>query len=184
MQGTRTSRRKLIIFTVAMVVLIALLIAIDQLTKAYFKKNYTSSTEKFVIDGFFYFTYTFNTGAAFSFLADKAWGQTFFKILTSVALVLFVILFVFSFKKKYKFLSVGLVFVISGALGNFIDRLRFDGVVDFIGLIFFGWRFPVFNIADICMCVGVIMTLIHFLFLDNNALFKKNGKKKVSDTKE
>ena len=88
---------------------------------------------------------------------------------------------IFSFKKNYKFLTVALVFVISGALGNFIDRLMYDGVVDFIGFIFFGWHFPVFNIADICMCVGVVMVLIHFLFLDNNALFKKNGKEEVSN---
>ena len=181
MQGTGTSRRKLIITTLIFVVAIALLILIDQLTKLYFKTNYTSGDEKYVIGGFFYFTYTFNTGAAFSFLSGKAWAQTFFKVLSAIAIVAFILLFIFARKRKYKVLSIALVFVISGTIGNFIDRIRFDGVVDFIGLIFFGWRFPVFNVADICMCVGVIMVIVHFLFLDKNALFKKNGKKKLSN---
>ena len=179
MQRIRFNRK--IVFCVVSVLLIVGLILLDQLLKNYFKNKYASGDSKFVIDNFFYFTYTFNTGAAFSFLATKSWAQLFFKILTGVSLVGFIILMIFSFKKNYKFLTVALVFVISGAMGNFIDRLMYDGVVDFIGFIFFGWHFPVFNIADICMCVGVVMVLIHFLFLDNNALFKKNGKEEVSN---
>ena len=182
MQRTGLNRRR-IIFHIVAITLIVGLILLDQLLKRYFKNNYSAGEEKFVIDGFFYFTYTFNTGAAFSFLANKSWSQLFFKILTGVALVLFVLLYIYSAKRKYKWLSITIVFVLSGAIGNFIDRLMYDGVVDFIGFIFFGWHFPVFNIADICMCVGVIMVIIHFLFLDKNALFRKNGKKNLPDNK-
>lgn len=184
MQRVGADRRKIIVFSVVMIALTALFVVIDQLTKAYFKKAYSPSDEKYIIDGFFYFTYTFNTGAAFSLFADKPWGQLFFKILTSVALVLFVLLFIFSLRKRYKLLTISLVFLISGALGNFIDRIRFDGVVDFIGLIFFGWKFPTFNIADTCMCVGVILIIIHYFFIDKHALFKKNDKKNVSDKQQ
>lgn len=181
MQGTGTNRRRTIIYVVCLIALIGGLILLDQLLKKYFMNNYLLGEEKVVIDNFFYLTYTFNTGAAFSFLAGKSWAQLFFKILTGVSLCLFILIFIFAIRKKYKFLSVALVFVISGAVGNFIDRLMYNGVVDFIGFIFFGWHFPVFNIADICMCVGVIMVIIHFLFLDKHALFRRNGKKELSD---
>lgn len=183
MQGTGTSRRKLITFNIIAVALIAIFIVVDQVLKNYFKTNYSSGREDYIIDGFFYFTYSFNTGAAFSLFADKPWGMTFFKVLTCVALVLFVLLYVYSCKKRYKFLTIALVLVLSGTIGNFIDRIMYNGVVDFVGLIFFGWRFPIFNFADVCMCIGVIMTIIHFLFLDKNAIFRKNGKKKNTDTK-
>jgi hypothetical protein len=62
-----------------------------------------------------------NKGAAFSFLADKPWGQTFFKIITPIALILFGIMFFLAFRKNYKFYLYGVTFMITGTLGNFIE---------------------------------------------------------------
>jgi len=67
--------------------------------------------------------------------------------------------------------------VVGGTLGNFIDRLSFNGVTDFISLVFGDYYFPVFNLADSFLTVGVIMLIVHFLFLDESALFKKNNGK-------
>ena len=71
--------------------------------------------------------------------------------------------------------------MITGTLGNFIDRLIFSGVRDFIRLEFM--NFAIFNVADILLCVGVAMVIVHFLFIDENAVFKRNVKKS-EDTNE
>lgn len=175
-------KKKIIKITLEIVIplLIAgVLILIDQLTKLYFAKNYELyAPRKDVIEGFFGFKYVQNTGSAFSMFADKTWGQTFFKILTPIALLAYVFLYVF-IGRKYKFLPVGIIFTLAGTVGNYIDRLINSYVIDFISFTFFGWDFAIFNLADVFLCVGIAMILIHFLFLDNDAVFKikkKDGK--------
>ena len=66
-------------------------------------------------------------------------------------------------------------------MGNFIDRLLNSKVVDFLSFHFWGYDFPTFNVADICLTVGVIMLIVHFLFFDGNAVF---GKKQISENDE
>ena len=175
MQRDGANGRKRIIFEVLALVLLIALIAIDQLTKLYFSKSLKYGQKIDVINGFFYFTYTVNTGAAWSFLSDAPWAQTFFKILTAVALVLFVLFYLYAVKKKYKWLRVAVILVISGTVGNFIDRLAINGVIDFIGFTFGAYNFPIFNLADSFLVVGIIMLIIHYLFLDTNAVFKKKS---------
>ena len=179
MQGTRANRRikSLIIYLLVFV----LLIVLDQFTKYYFKDKYLQDGSTQVIKNFFYFSYAENTGSAFSFLAGKSWAQTFFKILTSVALLLFLVLTVYFFIKDQKWLTVSLVITMAGTIGNFIDRLALNYVRDFISFIFGKYKFPVFNVADICLVVGVIMIAFYVLFLDKDAVFKrKNGKNDLS----
>ena len=164
MQGTRINGRNLIKYIIPLIVLF-LLVLVDQLTKLYVKNLHELSQwqSTTVINGFFYFTYAFNSGAAFSFLADVSWGQTFFKVLTIFALIVFIVILVYSFKKNKKFLNICMVFIIAGTLGNFIDRLAYDGVVDFISLIFGSYSFPIFNFADICIVISVVLILISTL---------------------
>ena len=178
MQGIGANRRRRIIIEISFVLLLLALIAIDQITKYHFSHTLTLYETKPVIDDFFYFSYTINTGAAWSFLADVAWAQTFFKILTAVALLIFVAMYVYSLKKDYKWLKVSLIFLIGGTLGNFIDRLSMNGVIDFIGFSFGEYAFPIFNLADTFLVVGVIMLFIQFLFLDKNAVFKRKDASK------
>ncbi len=178
MQGTGTDRRKRIIFEIISLCLLIVLVLIDQLTKHHFANTIAYGEDVIVIDGFFYFTYVLNTGAAWSFLGDAWWAQLFFKILTAIALVAFVFFYIISTKKNCKWVKIALVFVISGTLGNFIDRLALNAVIDFLGFTFGTYNFPVFNFADSFLVVGVIMIVIHLFFLDKNAIFKrKNGKK-------
>ena len=134
------------------------------------------STYGFDVEDFFYFTYTVNTGAAWSFLSDVSWAQTFFKILTLVSIVIFYLFYLYALKKEHVFLQYSLALIFAGMLGNVIDRLAFSYVVDFISCNFWGYDFAVFNVADMSLCVGVAMMLFHYLFLDSQALFKKNDK--------
>lgn len=183
MQRVGANRRSLI-WKVLPVILVVVFILVDQITKTYCKNlsenNGWQSTT--VIDGFFSFFYTENTGAAFSFLANVSWGQAFFIGLTVIALILFFIFYLYICRKNYKWLKIAMAFIIAGTIGNFIDRLAYNFVVDFISFIFGDYHFPVFNMADVYITVGVIMFVIHYLFLDEGALLKfKNGNKKISD---
>ena len=183
MQGIGANRRKRLIIEFAFLGLLVFLIVFDQITKYHFSTTIGIGDRVAVIDGFFYFTYTLNNGAAWSFLSGVSWAQTFFKIITIVALIIFTFVYVYSLKKGYKWLKVSLIFIISGTIGNFIDRLFNNGcVVDFLSFVFDEYSFPVFNLADTFLVVGMIMFVIHLLFIDRNAVFKKkDDSKKVSD---
>ena len=183
MQRVRANGWKRIVFEIIPVIVLALTILFDQLSKSYFHKLYLSQGTTTVIDNFFYLTYTVNTGAAWSFLAGVSWAQTFFKVLTSVALIAFIVYYVFAVKKGQSFLKYALVLIIGGTIGNFIDRLSSDGVVDFLSFVFGNYHFPVFNLADSFLTVGVVMLIIHYLFIDVNAVFRKNKKEDVVEEK-
>lgn len=176
MQRTRAFGWRRIILEAIPIILLILFVAIDQISKVYFRQLFAeNSKEIIVIPNFFYLTYVVNTGAAWSFLANVSWGQTFFKALTCVSLIAFAFFYVYACKKDYRWLRFALATMIAGTIGNFIDRIIFNGVTDFLGFIFGSYYFPVFNFADMCLVVGVGMLFIHFLFLDEGALFKKNG---------
>lgn len=186
MQRTWTNRIR-IVNAVLFLLLILFFVAIDQFAKGYFKildeKDLLGRKE--VIKDFFYFTYLENTGAAYGFLGGKPWAQTFFKILTVLALIMFAVIFVYSIKFDYVFLSFSMALVIGGTVGNFIDRVLYSAVSDFLNLVVFGNDiFGVFNLADVFLCVGVFLFVIHCLFLDSNAIFRKNGNNQATDGKK
>ena len=109
-------------------------------------------------------------------LLGVSWAQLFFKILTGVSLVLFGFLMYYAFKNNYIWLSFAVAFILGGTIGNFIDRLLFNGVTDFLGFTFGNYNFPIFNLADSFLVVGVIMAVIHFFFLDENKIFDSKTK--------
>ncbi|MDE6918107.1 MAG: signal peptidase II, partial [Lachnospiraceae bacterium] len=127
------------------VVLMLLLIALDQTTK-YFAVEKLMNQKPFVLwDGVFELHYLENRGAAFGLLQ----GQKIFFVLISF-IILAVIVYVLvkaPYQKRFNKLHITLVFIASGAIGNLIDRLRYDYVVDF--LYFSLINFPIFNVADI-----------------------------------
>ena len=97
--------------------------------------------------------FTMNPGAAFSFLADASgWQRWFFSIVAMIAVVL---LLVMLFRNtKDRFLSLGFVLVLAGAIGNLIDRIMLGAVVDFILIHWRDFRWPAFNVADSCITIG------------------------------
>lgn len=162
--------KRLVIFIIIPVIVLIALVALDQISKYLVARDESHFT---VIENFFYISYSVNKGAGFSFLADKEWGQLLFKIITPFALVAFVAFYYFAVKKSYKWLTYSIAGIIAGTVGNYIDRLVNSEVVDFLSFKFGSYYFPTFNVADVCLTVGVIMIIVHFLFLDENAIFKK-----------
>lgn len=131
----------------------------DQLTKTIVDKTLNFGTGYPIIKNFFYFTYVHNYGAAWGILSGKI---NFFYIISIVAAI--GIIYYFMKSLPYQQLTrYGLVLVFSGMIGNFIDRVLFGYVRDFIDFIIFGYNFPVFNIADIAIVVGVGLLLLELL---------------------
>lgn len=111
-----------------------------------------------VIPNVFSLTYYQNSGAAWSILQGQMW---FFAIVTFVAVPLCIWL-LWKNRRGSKFYSLALGLVIAGALGNFIDRMRLGYVVDMFQTDFI--NFPIFNVADMCLTIGVVMVFIYALF--------------------
>ena len=165
-----------------MIYLICLLSAIGVLAVDLISKYFAESTNFnfVVIPELVKFKLTYNTGAAFSFLSDKDWAMTFFTIITSVTLLFILGYFIFNIIKKRKvskWMLIALSLIFSGALGNFLDRILYQKVRDFIFVFYNTQIFPaIFNVADMALVIGVIMLCVYLLFLDKDAVFKKQFK--------
>lgn len=140
---------------------IVLLVALDQWTK-YLAQTYLAGQKSIVlIPDVFCLQYLENTGAAFGILQNQQW---FFYLLTIVYLFFVAMIYVRIPKTKRFFLLHALaVLLTSGALGNFIDRVRMHYVVDFF--YFSLIDFPIFNVADIYVVVSFVLLVIAVLFV-------------------
>lgn len=144
-------------------ILAALVILLDQVTKvlANTQLEYGLPVEVF---SWFNLTLQYNTGAAFSFLANAGgWQRYFFSI---VALVISAVLVVWLYRmpREQKLLGLALALILGGALGNVWDRIALGHVVDFISVHYGGWFFPAFNIADSAISVGAVLMIYDSLF--------------------
>ncbi|AXI09013.1 signal peptidase II [Oceanobacillus zhaokaii] len=133
-----------------------IIIAFDQLTKWNIVKTMELGESITVIQDFFYITSHRNSGAAWGILEGK---MLFFYIVT-VIVVIGVVYYMQKHAKNDKLLAVALSFILGGAIGNFIDRLFRQEVVDFFNFYIFNYNFPIFNIADSALTVGVILVII------------------------
>ncbi len=176
MQRIGANGRRIIFGIVIPVAVCLLLIGLDQFTKYFFKGLYKANGNTQFLGEFLSFTYTFNQGAAYGIFAGKEWGQLFFKVLTVLAILIFIGIFVYSFKIKNLFLSYSVLIVIAGTIGNFIDRVLNNGVIDFITMRIGDFvPFGIFNLADVFLSFGVILMIVYFLFIDKNAVFRKSS---------
>lgn len=145
---------------------------LDQVTKYVVQTNLTQDDKIPVIGDFVYFTYAKNWGASFGMLKDWEYRNVVFFIITLIGVPAFGYL-LGKRRGDHMLGSVGLAMMISGALGNAIDRFMYstgfyDGYVrDFIGVKYFA----IFNVADSCMCVGIAILLISMLFFDKERPF-------------
>lgn len=147
----------------------SVLIIVDQVIK-YFVVAYLKPIEYFnVIENILRFRYVENTGAVFGSFAT----HTLFLTIFSVLLLGFVIYFFVTNKNKSKLMSFCLLLMISGGIGNIIDRIRLHYVVDYIEPLFVD--FAVFNFADCCITIGAF-TLIIYLIVDLVNDIKKEKK--------
>ncbi len=143
------------------VLLMAVLIAADQITKFFAVVNLKDLPPWVLWEGVFELQYLENRGAAFGMLQ----GKKGFFILTSVVVLVAIVYVLVKIpcQKKYTKLHIILVFIASGAVGNLIDRIRYDYVVDF--LYFRLIHFPIFNVADIYVTLSSIMLAVLLLFV-------------------
>ncbi len=141
------------------------LIAIDQLTKMYIHTHYQLGESTVVLPGFFNITYVRNFGAAFGFLAQShaTFREIFFLSMPPVALLV-ILLILRSVRDNDWWQIVALSSVFGGAIGNYIDRVRFRYVIDFLDFHYNDkYTWPAFNIADSAIVCGVGLLL--FLML-------------------
>lgn len=133
-----------------------IVIVIDQLSKWFIVKTMEFGEQITVIQDFFYITSHRNKGAAWGILQGQ---MMFFYIVTGVVVV-GIIFYMQKYAKESKMLAISLSFVLGGALGNFIDRLFRKEVVDFFDFVIFNYDFPIFNVADSALVIGVILIII------------------------
>jgi signal peptidase II len=138
------------------VLLILAVVALDQITKYAIEAQLSLGQSIEIIKGFFSLTYARNTGAAWSILTGQ---MTFFYIVSAIALVVMTY-FLLKTDKKENLQRIALALLIAGTLGNFIDRLMFQYVRDFLDFIIIGYDFPIFNVADISLNVAIGLLIL------------------------
>ena len=109
-----------------------------------------------VINNFFYITYVKNTGAAWSILS----GKQLFLIIFSIIVIIMLVIYLFKKKEYNKFEIIGYSLLLAGAIGNLIDRIVYGYVIDYLNFYIFNYNFPIFNIADCCIVIGIMLLFI------------------------
>jgi len=139
-----------------------IIIIFDQLTKILVIKNF-QLYESLSILPFFNLTFIVNYGFAFGFLNNPSLNQII------VILVIFSIIAYFLYlliKTQDQFFRFSLILVLSGAVGNFIDRVLHGFVIDFIDIYLGSYHWPAFNLADSSITLGFILIMFNILFLN------------------
>ncbi|POH15715.1 signal peptidase II [Fructilactobacillus sanfranciscensis] len=133
-----------------------ILLIFDQLIKFQTRINIKLGQEIKIIPKILSFTYLQNTGAAWSFME----GNSIFFLLVAIFAILVFIYLLYKCRNEY-FISLGIALMLTGTVGNLIDRIKFGFVTDMIKIDFI--NFPIFNIADMCLTFGVIILLFSLL---------------------
>lgn len=169
----RADKKRLLNYILYSVIII-LGIVIDQISKR-LAVVFLKGQESFpLIDGVLQFTYVENRGAAFGMLKDSRWV---FMTVSVVAIVI-MLAYLFTTKNENRLYTVSIAVIISGGIGNMIDRIWLGYVVDFIDFCLID--FAVFNLADSLVCVGaglLILALILDIVKESKKLKKEDGEK-------
>lgn len=146
--------------------LAALVIVLDQYSKWLVLQHF-ELYQNLILTSWFNLTLAYNTGAAFSFLNDAGgWQRWLFVVL---AVVIAVVLLVWLQRVSHlRLQALALALVIGGAIGNVIDRIRLGYVIDFIDWHYRDWHWPVFNLADSAISVGVVLLIVDSLINASN----------------
>lgn len=162
----KLDRKYLVLATVA-----GFLVALDQLTKIYIHANFGLGESVPVIQDIFHITYVRNIGAAFGIFREmpEIFRQAFFLSMPPIAMV--IILFMLKgveSSDRWQVFALSLIF--GGAIGNYIDRLRYGYVIDFLDFHYKEvWSYPAFNIADSAIVTGVCLLLLLMTLRDRAA---------------
>jgi signal peptidase II len=149
-------------------IIAAFVILLDQFTKWLIvsRMNYGDSIT--IINNILYITSHRNQGAAWGILQGQMW---LFYVITLIVIAA-IVFYIQRSAKGNPLLGMSLGLMLGGAIGNFIDRVWRQEVVDFIHTFIFGYNFPVFNIADSALCIGVVLLMIQMLREERKAKVK------------
>lgn len=162
--------------------MVAILVLLDQATKLYVDSNMTLYESIDVIKNFFQITYIRNSGAAFGIFSGikSPWITSFFLSISLTAIG--IILYCYhrtNEDRRLALTSYGLI--ISGAIGNFIDRVFYGEVIDFLYFHWYKHYWPAFNVADSCITIGVGLLMWEMIF--SKSTFKEISDLNLSDEK-
>jgi signal peptidase II len=151
------------------------IVIIDQVTKATIDSTMALHDSLAVIPGFFSITYVRNPGAAFGFLAGASpmFRSIFFLCITAAAIGL-ILYYISKSQNDEPLLIFALSLILSGAVGNFIDRIKIGEVIDFLDVYIGSHHWPAFNVADSAISVGAVILII--------AMYRR-GKSRGADPK-
>lgn len=163
-------------------IIAVLIILLDQWTKYLILKTMELGQSIVVIEDFLYITSHRNQGAAWGILQGQMW---FFYIIT-VIVIIGLVYYMQKYAKGKILASLALALMLGGAIGNFIDRVYRKEVVDFIDVYIFGYDFPIFNVADSSLVVGVILLMIWMIIEERIAKKEKklNGNDGIQHTEQ
>ena len=143
-----------------MLIFMTLIIIIFDVISKLFVSNILILNESItIIPNFFYLTYTHNYGGAWSIFDNSK----LFITIVSFLIIIGIVYILFKNKIKKKIEIVGYSLLLGGAIGNLIDRIIYGYVIDFLDFYVFGYDFPIFNIADIGIVVGIILLLVSMI---------------------
>ncbi|NIQ96918.1 MAG: signal peptidase II [Desulfuromonadales bacterium] len=138
---------------------LAVILPLDQATKALITARFRLYESVTVIENFFHITYVRNKGAAFGILSDSPYRIPFFITVTAVAII-GLLWYLLRHRDGSAWLHMALSLILSGAVGNLIDRIRFGEVIDFVDVHWYQHHWPAFNVADSAITVGVVLMLV------------------------
>jgi len=145
-----------------------LCLILDQVTKQWVAGSFDLYESVSVLP-IFSITYVHNLGAAFSFLADQGgWQRWFFTAIAAIASIVFIV-WLAKTPKEQTILSIAFSLMLSGAMGNLIDRALFGYVIDFLDFYWAGYRFPAFNVADSMIFIGAALMILDSFTADDEA---------------
>lgn len=151
-------------------------VTLDQLTKMYIHTRFQLGESVTVIENFFNITYVRNPGAAFGFLAEShpQFREIFFLSVPPLAMII-ILMILKSVSDKDRWQIFALSSIFGGAIGNYIDRLRFRYVIDFLDFhLYSRYSWPAFNIADSAIVIGV-MILMMLMWFERKAENKESS---------
>ncbi len=148
-----------------MVVIAAVVVALDRVTKLWIMAHIKPGHGIVVIPQVFRLTHVLNTGAAFSMFESSASPLLVRNLLIafSIAAVVVVVVLIWTMGRRVTLMSVALALILGGAVGNLYDRIRYAHVVDFLEVHIVHYHWPDFNVADSAIVVGACLLLLEML---------------------
>lgn len=162
---------------IVLILIVVVIGILDQWSKQMVLDHFSLHENLDLIDGFFGLTYVQNPAAAFGFLGGipEALRKMFFMLIPPLAMI-FIFAMIRALNESQRYQQIALSLIFAGALGNYIDRLRFGFVVDFLDAHYHRiYTWPAFNVADSSIVIGVTLLILQMIFEKSKVPEKVSG---------